>query len=211
MTLARFERYMGAHIARDQDLGRERTVREFISEFRGLSGSAKQKAVLEEVGAARSSLAGYFGNGEADHAANARLLAACQKHTRPVKPVDIGLIGKDHLEAIFLAAGVAPKSFNYFRKLDVHKGVPHVAEIAFGYTPNATARRIISGVNWSVAIDNPFRSFGREAENLGSLLAAQRAGREEPVHWLIHLASPRIDYADRGKTAVILADDEDDE
>ena len=39
--LARFERYLGAHIARDQDLGRERTVREFISEFRGLSGSAK--------------------------------------------------------------------------------------------------------------------------------------------------------------------------
>lgn len=27
-----------------------------------------------------------------------------------------------------------------------------------GYTPNATARRIISGVNWSVAIGNPFRS-----------------------------------------------------
>jgi DNA topoisomerase VI subunit B len=209
--LARFERYMGAHIARDQDLGRERTVREFISEFRGLSGSAKQKAVLDEVGAARSSLAGYFGNGEANHAANARLLAACQKHTRPVKPVDIGLIGKDHLEAIFLAEGVAPKSFNYFRKLDVHKGVPHVAEIAFGYTPNATARRIIAGVNWSVAIGNPFRSFGREAESLDSLLAAQRAGREEPVHWLIHLASPRIDYIDRGKTAVSLTDDEDDE
>jgi hypothetical protein len=31
--LARLERYMGAHIARDQDLGRERTVREFISEL----------------------------------------------------------------------------------------------------------------------------------------------------------------------------------
>jgi hypothetical protein len=76
--LARFERYMGAHIARDQDLGRKRTVREFISEFRGLSGSAKQKTVLDEVGATRSSLAGYFGNGEVDHAANAQLLAACQ-------------------------------------------------------------------------------------------------------------------------------------
>jgi len=31
------------------------------------------------------------------------------------------------------------------------------------------------------------------------------------VHWLIHLASPRIDYTDRGKTAVSLADDENDE
>jgi hypothetical protein len=61
--LARLNRYMSAHIARDQDLGRERTVREFISEFRGLSGSAKQKAVLDEIGAVRSSLAGYFGRG----------------------------------------------------------------------------------------------------------------------------------------------------
>jgi len=90
--------------------------------------------------------------------------------------------------------------------------MPFVTEIAFGYAlEGPPMRRIISGVNWSVAIGNPFRSLGREAESLDSLLAAQRAGREEPVHWLIHLASPRIDYTDRGKTAVSLADDENDE
>jgi hypothetical protein len=40
---------MAAHISRDQHLGRNRTVREFIAEFRGLTGTAKQKAVLETV------------------------------------------------------------------------------------------------------------------------------------------------------------------
>jgi hypothetical protein len=174
---------MGAHIARDQELGRERTVREFISEFRGLSGSAKQKAVLDEVGAARSSLASYFGAGEADHAANARLLAACQKHTRPVKPGDLGLIGKEHIEACFVAAGVAPASFKYTRVPDVEDGVPYVVETAFGIDPKASrTRRIITGVNWSVALGNPFRSFGRFAESLDRLLTEQRSGHFEPVH-----------------------------
>ena len=42
---ARLRRLMGAYIARDQDRGRDpRTVREFVSEFRGLSGSAKQSS-----------------------------------------------------------------------------------------------------------------------------------------------------------------------
>lgn len=57
--LARFERYLAAHIARDQDRGQIRTVREFIREFKGVSGSAKQKAVLDEAQAARISLAEF--------------------------------------------------------------------------------------------------------------------------------------------------------
>ena len=80
---ARLRRLMGAYIARDQDHGRDpRTVREFISEFRGLSGSAKQKLVLEEVGAARLSLPEFFGNGDRinnDRIAN--LLAAMQRQS----------------------------------------------------------------------------------------------------------------------------------
>ena len=46
----RFERLIAAYVAHDADHGRDRTVREFVAEFRGLSGSAKQKAVLEGIG-----------------------------------------------------------------------------------------------------------------------------------------------------------------
>ncbi len=46
----RLQRYLAAHVARDRELGRHRTVREFIAEFRGLSGTAVQRKVLEEVG-----------------------------------------------------------------------------------------------------------------------------------------------------------------
>jgi hypothetical protein len=107
-TLTRLRRLMGAYIARDEDHGRNpRTVREFISEFRGLSGSAKQKAALEETGAARLSLPEFFGNGDSvNHDRIAVLLEAMQWHSRPVKPADLGLIGKDHLAQRMRAAGV---------------------------------------------------------------------------------------------------------
>jgi len=47
---SRLQRYLAAHVARDLDLGRDRTVREFIAEFRGLSGTAVQRKILAEVG-----------------------------------------------------------------------------------------------------------------------------------------------------------------
>jgi hypothetical protein len=57
----RFERYMAAHVARGQKKGRAVfTVREFLSEFRGLSSTIKQKAILEEFDAAHMSLGEFF-------------------------------------------------------------------------------------------------------------------------------------------------------
>jgi hypothetical protein len=46
---ARLQRYLAAHVSRDRDLGQARTVREFIAEFRGLSGTALQRKILNEV------------------------------------------------------------------------------------------------------------------------------------------------------------------
>jgi hypothetical protein len=204
---ARLRRLMGAYIARDQDHGRApRTVREFISEFRGLSGSAKQKAVLEEVGAARMSLPEFFGNGDhVNHDRIAKLLAAMRKRSRPVKPADLGLIGRDHLAAKFEATGVHLKSFKYKRALGESDDVPDVIESAFGWCPEGkNERRIITGVNWSPAIGNPFRSLGAYGESLDTILTEQRSGRSEPVVFLLHLARPRIEYTDHGKTAVAI-------
>jgi len=36
------------------------------------------------------------------------------------------------------------------------------------------------------------------------VLAAQRAGRDEPVVFILHFACPRAAYTDRGKSAVVL-------
>jgi DNA topoisomerase VI subunit B len=211
---ARLRRLMGAYIARDQDHGRDpRTVREFISEFRGLSGSAKQKLVLEEVGAARLSLPEFFGNGDRvnnDRIAN--LLAAMQRQSRPVKPADLGFIGKDHLAARFKAAGADLATFKHRRDLGESDGIPEVIEAAFGWCPDgANKRRIITGVNWSPAVGNPFRSLGSYGESLDSILAEQRSGRDEPIVFVLHLARPRIEYTDHGKTAIAIQRNCEDE
>jgi len=61
-----FERYMAAHIARDQDQGRSgRTTRDFIAELRGLARSGKQRIVLAETGTSGVPLATPHKAGEA--------------------------------------------------------------------------------------------------------------------------------------------------
>jgi DNA topoisomerase VI subunit B len=203
----RLERYIAAHIARDQDTGRERMVREFISELDGLTRSNKQKAVLADVGAARTSLSEFFGSGEqVNRTAIAQLLKSCQANTRPVKPEALGLIGEPHLRACFQSAAVHEKTFKYQRTTGETDGLPWVIETAFGYCPGRPdRRRIIAGVNFSVGIGNPFRSFRRYGgEGLEALLNRQRAAADEPIVFVLHYTCPRVDYSDRGKTGLII-------
>jgi hypothetical protein len=202
----RIERYLAAHVARDQDHGRDRPVREFIAELRGFSGSAKQKRVLDDTGLARAPLSSLFGpGGEPKTGELESLLQALKTHSRPVKPQELGLVGKDHLLARFKEALVEPETFKYQKALGETDGLPWVVETAFGWCPGLERRRIIVGVNWSVGLGNPFRSFSRYGgEGLESLLADQRAGRNEEIIFVLHFACSRAAYTDRGKSAIVL-------
>lgn len=108
---ARFRRYMAAHVAHRGNV----TVREFISELRGLSSTAKQKAVLEEIGASHVSLHEFIGRHKANGDNIAKLLDACCRHSKPVRPAQLGVIGKEHLYRLMEAAGGDPKTFTYNR------------------------------------------------------------------------------------------------
>jgi DNA topoisomerase VI subunit B len=200
----RLERLIAAYV--NHDRGRPRTVREFISEFRGLSATAKQAAVLDKIGLARAPLESLCANGDFDKAKIAALLAAMQAHSKPVKAKLLGLIGKDHLAQRMAAAGVEMKSFDYSRTFDVtEEGVPCVVEFAFGWCPEAASRRLITGVNWSPGITNPFRQLGSYGRSLDTILSQQRANRDEPVIMILHVACPRVEYTDRGKSAITIA------
>jgi hypothetical protein len=92
-------------------------------------------------------------------------------------------------------------------------GIPYVIEIAFGLhqsglTPGAAPvpRSFITGANWSVALANPFRSFGMTGEGLESTLAKLRTDANQPIICAVHLASAHIQYADRGKSSIVLTD-----
>ncbi len=210
----RLQRYLAAHVARDRDLERYRTVREFISEFRGLSGTAVQRKVLEEVGCSHRSLAQFFGAAQVNRDGIAKLLAAMRRHTKPVAAKHLGVIGAEHLKRLFLASGGNAETFKYQqRKGMTAEGIPYLIEFAFGLhqaglTQGAgISRKFITGANWSVGISNPFRAFGSTGEGLESTLAKVRANASSPVICALHLASAYIQYADRGKSSIILIDD----
>jgi hypothetical protein len=209
----RLQRYLAAHVARDRDLGRHLTVREFIAEFRGLSGTAVQRKVLEEVGCSHKSLAQFFGTEQVNRAGIAKLLASMCKHTKPVAAKHLGIIGAEHLKQHFLAAGGNAETFQYQqRKGTTAEGIPYIVEFAFGLHQSGLTqggyipRKFITGANWSVGINNPFRAFGSTGEGLESTLAKVRANASQPVICALHLASAYIQYADRGKSSIILTD-----
>jgi DNA topoisomerase VI subunit B len=198
----RFGRYIAAHIAEDEDQGRAgRTVRDFVSELRGLARSDKQKIVLAETEASGVSLASFFARGPD---AIARLLTSCREHTKPVDPQDLGVIGADHFLSHCSAVGAAEESFKYKKQLGVtSEGLPFVIEVAFAYCPEADRRSITTGVNFSVSIRDPFQRLGH-FESLSSLLTRRMAGDDEPIVFAMHYTFPRVDYTDRGKLTLNL-------
>jgi DNA topoisomerase VI subunit B len=211
----RLERYLAAHVARDRDLRRHRTVREFVSEFRGLSGTAVQRKILTEVGCSHLSLAQFFGPDQVNRDGIAKLLTAMRKHSKPVAPKHLGVIGADHLKQRFLAAGGNADTFKYQRRKGMTSdGIPYIIEFAFGLHQSGlegttVSRKFVTGANWSVGIHNPFRSFGSTGEGLENTLAKVRANANQPVIGALHLASAYIQYADSGKSSIILTDDAD--
>ena len=205
----RLARYAAAHVARDEDRGQTRTVREFLSEFRGFAGSAKQKQVLEQSGLTRQPLATLFHDGTADMPRIRLLLAAMCEHSRPVKPRDLGIVGDLHFRKLCITAGADEATFRYRMVAgETNNRIPFVVEAAFAAAPDSTqARLLVLGVNFAATLGNPFRTFGYSYDGLESRLADQRCGAQEPVVVILHLAQARVEYQDRGKSAVVLDQD----
>ena len=167
--------------------------------------------ILEQTGLARQPLSVLRNGDGLNHELTANLLDAMKRNTRPVKPEALGVIGQEHMKKRFAEVGCEMETFRYQKVKEEKDGVPSILEVAFAamttaFDPGAdTDRRIITGINWSPAVGkNPFRQLG--SESLDSILQEQRAGHDEPIVFLLHLACPRIQYTDRGKSAVVMDD-----
>lgn len=203
--LEEFERLVAAYLISDIDSDRYRPVREFVCEFRGLTSTIKQKAVLAELELARVPLSALTRDGDFDHEKTGRLLEAMQAQSKPVKPRLLGVIGRDHIEQRFGRLGIIAESFTYSKTAAfTDEGLPQVTEVAFAALEDADAeRRLVTGVNWSAAWVNPFRQLGGYGRSLDTKLTEMRAGSGEPIVVLVHVAHPRVQYADRGKSTVV--------
>jgi len=201
-----FARLVSAYLSKDAGRDNERTVRELVAEFRGLSSTGKQKAVLDATGLHRAPLTALVNPDGAslDEVVLGKLLDAMKAASKPIKPTLLGIIGKEHLVAKFAALGCEMDSFAYHRTCDEQDGLPWIIEMAFAWCPTAERRRIITGVNFSPCILSPFRELGDYGQSLDTILANQRATADEPVVLLIHLTCPRVAYTDRGKSAIVI-------
>jgi hypothetical protein len=110
-----------------------------------------------------------------------------KRHSAPIPPKHLGVIGREHFKARFIAAGGAEETFKYEKQVGVSQDIPYVIECAFGLRQSGLdgssgeKRLIITGANWSVGIQNPFRRFGRTGEGLEGKLAEVRANATQPV------------------------------
>jgi DNA topoisomerase VI subunit B len=185
---------VAAYVSREQIGGKARTVREFVSEFRGLAGTAKQKQITG--GLAGVYLHDLVKDGDIDMGRLGKLLEAMKAHSKAPEPSALGIIGKEHLENWMVRnADVARNSVRYARRLG-RDGLPHVIEVAFGVR-NDGNRRIVSGLNWSPTLVLP-------TEEMTNLLGQMRIDRHDPVTVVLHIARPRFEFVDRGKTRLEL-------
>ena len=204
-TSESFERLIAAHLSCKSST--PMSIREFVSDFRGFATSASQKKILDATGLHRrqlSSLLAQSGN-EIDLAKASELLTSMKSNSKSVNPKLLGVLGRDNIAQSLKGMGCEMDSYCYQACMGTTSDeLPWVLEVGFAWNPESDRRRMIAGVNWSPAIINPFRELGRFGESLDSFLERLHAGPNEPIVILIHLVCPRVTFADRGKSTLIM-------
>jgi hypothetical protein len=182
-----------------KDKSRAKTVREFVTEFRGLSGTAKGAEVIK--GFKGTYLHDLMKDDDVDMAVIKKLLQAMKDNSKPVKPYQMGLVGEDHLKAWATAnVGVVDTSFEYGKCKGVDAaGMPYTQEALFALKEDTEKahRSVITGLNWSPTIGDP-------AEEIAEAIGSARIGKDKPVLVIIHMIQPRFAFTDRGKTRLSL-------
>jgi DNA topoisomerase-6 subunit B len=189
---------IAAYVNNERSGGEARTVRAFVSEFAGLSSTAKQKKVTEALSLSGAYLHDLIRGDDIDLAIVTDLLAAMRDESRPIKPKALGGLGKDNVTR-WLAQYCEPDSIRYKTIADNdNQDMPFVLELAMAYHANTEAQRdMFIGLNWTPALGVPF-------DTLSTLLGEYRIDRQDPVILALHLACPRLDFTDRGKSRLDL-------
>lgn len=186
---------IAGYISREQNGGQGRTVREFISEFRGLSRTDKQKEIPEKFKDVY--LHDLVKNKDIDLERVTELLEVMKGLSAPPKPSILGIIGKEHFKNWLIKyGGITAISFQYVRIVGFENNLPHVLEVAFGIHEEEE-RNVIVGLNWAPCLENPM-------EELSYLFGQMRMDRHDPISIIVHTARPRFEFVDRGKGRIEL-------
>lgn len=186
---------IAAYITKENDGGRVKTVREFVSEFHGLSSTQKQKRVTD--GLSGVYLHDLVKNMEIDMSFVTTLLQKMKAESKPVKPQYLGIIGEEHLKKKMVELGCNEESITY-RKQQGDDGLPYLTEVCLGIRSTGEGGRvIITGMNFSPALKIPTEIIERG-------LQTSRIDMHDPVIMVVHMTKPRFEFTDRGKTRISL-------
>jgi DNA topoisomerase VI subunit B len=206
-TAEQLRTLMAAYITLERAGGTSRTVRQFISEFHGLSSTAKQKAILASLPVARVHLRDLVQNGDLDHTTVAALLAAMQEASRPVKPAALGVLGEAHITTWLQHQPGGADDVRYTKTagIDDETGLPFVIETAFALQAGDGGDgdlRLLTGINSAPTLVDPFRALTRYGVSLKQLLGQLHVRADHAVTVVLHLACPHLNYTDRGKSSL---------
>lgn len=186
---------IAGYISRERSGDTARTLRDFISEFRGLSRTDKQKEIPEKFKDVY--LHDMIEDGDIDLERVEHLLEVMKGLSTPPKPAILGVIGKDHLKNWLIKYGrITENSFKYIKTVGFDNELPYVLELAKGIHEKEE-RNIISGLNWAPCLESPM-------EDLDYLLGQMRIDERDPVSMIVHIARPRFEFVDRGKGRIEL-------
>jgi DNA topoisomerase VI subunit B len=208
-TLERFQELVASLVS----TGKSGTVRDFLAQFRGLKRNALRMQVMAAAGLPHRMKLEELADrtrGSFDREALERLLGSMQQHSAEVKPEVLGVLGRKHIQKKL--RGEEDQSFRYEWRRGTENGLPYVVEAAFRCTDDELLQGLHVGLNWSVPLSNPLqdcplrlpeRSF--PVYGLEGFLQQQRVNlARDPVALVLHIATPRFDFLDRGKGSVEL-------
>jgi hypothetical protein len=192
-----------SHVALAQDGGKDLTLREFVSQFRGLTSTSKQKEVTSRLPKIRR-LSEFVSNGDADSNLIGELLLHMRSLTKPVPPEKLGVIGEDHFKKVF-----GGKDLKYGRKMGTDNGIPFVVEVAYVLDDTLEGVKFHFGLNFAPASSDPLQEYRLshetkketfEGQGIKGLCAQYKVSSWDKVHVVCHMTYPRFRFKDRGKT-----------
>jgi DNA topoisomerase VI subunit B len=182
---------IAAYISSDE----RKTLRDFVREFAGLSGTQIAKRVLHQAKLTAFGLADLVSHGNIDMRLVERLLDVMKKHSRPVKPQRLGIIGFGHFARHAFMVGLTPHSMRYKKIVGFDGDLPFVVEVAFGLRKTGR-RHFVCGLNNSAVFKMP-------TDDLSCAMTEARIDEDDPVVLQVHICSPRFEFLDHGKGSFV--------
>lgn len=194
------------HIADARRGGRDLTLREFVRQFRGLSGTSKAKAVCDQfIGISRLS------DLEGKRDLIPTILEDMRTHSKAPSPDVLGFVGENHFRTCFDDwYGIKNDRFWYKRCSAISNGIPFIFEIAVARVDNGLES--FHGVNFSPTFDDPLTGTHlscTEIESHGTREFLRQCYADPILNWnhsnehtaaAIHLVCPALQFMDRGKS-----------